>query len=320
MAILVTGSAGFIGSHVTEALLERGDTVIGLDNLNDYYNPTWKQDNLAILEQFDNFQFIKGDILDEALVKSIFDNNSIEYVIHLAARAGVRPSIADPLLYEEVNVRGTLVLLEQARLHQIKHFVLASSSSVYGNRVEVPFSEIDPVNEPISPYAATKKSAEMLGFTYAHLYKLTVTALRFFTVYGERGRPDMAPYLFTEAILTGNPILKFGDGNSKRDYTYITDIVTGVLSALDYSHNGFEVFNLGNNNPISLNEFISTVEEITGKQAIVKQEDMKPGDVEITYANIEKAKSTLNFSPKSTFHEGMTRFVDWYTKKRLNTQ
>lgn len=317
--ILVTGAAGFIGSHTSEAFLKRGDEVIGIDNLNDYYNPAWKQENLDTLQQYEKFSFQKADILDLSTLEEIFAKHQPEKILHLAARAGVRPSIEQPFLYEEVNVRGTLYLLELSRRTSVRHFVMASSSSVYGNQTKIPFSEDDPVNNPISPYAASKKAAEMYGHTYASLYNLSVTALRFFTVYGERGRPDMAPYLFTKAVLTGQPIRKFGDGKTSRDYTYIADIVDGILRASDHEHKGYEVFNLGNNTPVSLNEFIATLEKITGKQAIIQQEEMQPGDVEKTYADIEKAKSLLGYTPRTSFSQGLSKFVSWYKENRVES-
>ncbi|NCN45640.1 NAD-dependent epimerase/dehydratase family protein, partial [Candidatus Pacearchaeota archaeon] len=263
MKILLTGVAGFIASHTAEKLLAAGHDVIGLDEVNDYYDVAWKQENLARLEKYPNFSFVKLDLRDLTEFEPIFQENQFDAIMNLAGRAGVRPSIADPVLYEEVNARGTLNLLEMAKKHQIKRFILASSSSVYGNQTKVPFTETDPVNEPISPYAASKKSAEMYCHVYAHLYGIKTACLRFFTVYGPNGRPDMAPYLFTEAILTGKPIKKFGNGETKRDYTYIDDIVSGVVASLNLE-NKFEIINLGNNNPVSLNEFISTLEEITG--------------------------------------------------------
>ncbi len=314
--IIVTGCAGFIGSHTSNKLLQQGYQVIGIDNLNDYYNPDWKKENLKSLQQSDQFSFHKIDIRDSDNLNQIFKNNSIEKIIHLAARAGVRPSIAQPLLYEEVNIKGTLNLLELAKTSQIKQFVFASSSSVYGNQHKVPFSETDPVNEPISPYAATKKAGEMLCHTYAHLYKMPTTCLRFFTVYGPAGRPDMAPYLFTKAILKHNKINKFGNGTTKRDYTYIDDIVSGVVAALQTEFD-FEIINLGNNKPVSLNEFISTLEKITGQKALINQMGMQPGDVDITYADVSKAKKLLNYEPKTSFSQGLTKFVNWYKKNRL---
>lgn len=316
MKILLTGVAGFIASHTAEKLLAAGHDVIGLDEVNDYYNVSWKQENLTRLEKYPNFSFVKADLRELTALEPIFQQNNFDAIMNLAGRAGVRPSIADPVLYEEVNARGTLNLLEMAKKYQIKRFILASSSSVYGNQTKVPFTETDPVNEPISPYAASKKSAEMYCHVYAHLYGIKTACLRFFTVYGPNGRPDMAPYLFTEAILSGKPIKKFGTGETKRDYTYIDDIVSGVVASLKLE-NQFEVINLGNNSPVSLNEFIHTLEEITGLTMKLEQLPIQPGDVEVTYADISKAQKLLGYQPKTSFKEGMTKFVAWYKAQRI---
>lgn len=321
MTILLTGCAGFIGSHTTKALLQKGYNVIGVDNLNDYYNPSWKQNNLNQLNHENNFTFSRLDITDQAALEQIFkqqqeQNEPIQKIVHLAARAGVRASIEQPLLYQKVNVEGTLNLLELARKYQVVQFVFASTSSIYGAQKKIPFSETDPVNEPVSPYAATKKAAEMLCYTYSHLHQLKVTCLRFFTVYGPAGRPDMAPYLFTEALLKGKPINKFGDGSTKRDYTYIDDIVSGLVAAVEKPF-AFEIINLGNNTPVSLNEFISTLEEITDKKAKINQMGMQTGDVPLTYANIDKAGKLLGYQPKTSLKEGLMKFVEWYRENRL---
>ena len=322
MTILVTGCAGFIGSHTTQALLKKGYNVIGIDNLNDYYNPEWKKQNLAQFKHENNFTYHCLDIIDQEKTGKIFaqaqqQNQPIKKIVHLAARAGVRPSIQNPILYEQTNVLGTLNLLELANDFEIPHFIFASSSSVYGNQAKTPFSEIDPVNKPISPYAATKKAGEMLCHTYAHLYNINTTCLRFFTVYGPAGRPDMAPYLFTEAIMKNKEIKKFGDGTSKRDYTYIDDIVAGVVAAVEKPFE-FEIINLGNNQPVSLNEFIATLEQIIGNKAKINSMPMQPGDVTQTYAEINKAKQLLDFEPKTSLKQGLTKFVAWYQKNRFN--
>lgn len=314
--ILLTGSAGFIGSHTAHTLLEQGHVVVGLDNLNDYYSPDWKRENLARLSQHQNFTFIEGDILDSQLLDKLATNQKFQTIIHLAARAGVRPSIEQPLLYQQVNVEGTLKLLELARAHHINQFIYASSSSVYGNQTKTPFSETDRCDTPVSPYAATKRATELLAHTYHHLYGIQATGLRFFTVYGPDGRPDMAPYLFTKAILTDQPIKKFGDGSTRRDYTYIDDIVAGVVACLDLQ-TGCEVINLGNNIPVTLNEFIQTLEDITGKEMQLTQLPMQPGDVTQTYADISKAQQLLGYNPTTSFHEGMTKFVEWFKENRL---
>ena len=311
MKALVTGAAGFIGSSVTERLLQDNLGVIGLDCLNDYYNPDWKLQNIGDLAKYNSFDFIKGDILDEELLSELFSRHKFDVVVHIAARAGVRPSIADPKLYELVNVRGTLNLLEEARKHKVPQFVFASSSSVYGNRTDTPFSEHDRVDFPISPYAATKKAGEELCYTYAHLYGLKVTCLRFFTVYGPKGRPDMAPYLFAESIMKGQPIKRFGKGDSGRDYTYIDDIVSGITAAIHHPA-AYEIFNLGNSSPVSLNDFIATLEKIIGKRAVIKQLPKQQGDVDITFANISKAKKMLNYNPKTNLEDGLRKLIEWF--------
>ncbi|MBW2990325.1 GDP-mannose 4,6-dehydratase [Candidatus Woesearchaeota archaeon] len=311
MKILLTGCAGFIGSHVSEALLERGDSVIGVDNINDYYDVKIKKGNLEILKNHDNFTFYKEDIRNYEDLKKIFEKEKPEKVVHIAARAGVRPSIEQPLLYEEVNVKGTTNLLDLAKEHKVKSFVFASSSSVYGNQEKIPFSETDKVDNPISPYAATKKSAELLCRKYHDLYNMKITCLRFFTVYGPRGRPDMAPYKFTKLIMEGKPVPRYGNGTTKRDYTYITDIVKGVVSAIDKELE-FEIINLGNNKPVVLNDFIKVIEQATGKKAIIEEQPMQPGDVNITYADIAKAEHLLGYKPETSIEEGMKKFVEWY--------
>lgn len=315
MKILVTGCAGFIGSHVSEALLKRGDSVIGVDNLNDYYDVKFKKQNLEILKKYPGFTFYKEDICNYKAMKKIFEKEKPEKVVHLAARAGVRPSIENPLLYEEVNVKGTLNLLELAKEHKVKSFVSASSSSVYGNQKKIPFSETDNVDNPISPYAATKKAGELLCHAYHHLFNMKITCLRFFTVYGPRGRPDMAPYMFVRNVMAGTPIKKFGDGKSRRDYTFITDIVKGVIAAAD-NELEFEIINLGNNKPVELNKFISIVENLTGKKAVINSLPMQPGDVDTTYADIRKAKKLLGYNPETSFEEGMKQLVEWYKENR----
>jgi len=313
MNILVTGCAGFIGSHVAEALLKRGDYVVGVDNLNDYYGVRIKKKNLRLLKNYSEFKFYKEDIRNYDKLKKIFKKEKPEKIVHLAARAGVRASIQNPLLYQDVNIRGTLNLLDLAKDYKARSFVFASSSSVYGNQKKVPFSETDKVDNPISPYAATKRAAELLCYTYHHLYNMRITCLRFFTVYGPRGRPDMAPYKFTKLIIQGEPIPKYGDGTTKRDYTYIADIVKGVISAVD-KELGFEIINLGNNKPVELNEFIRIIERVTSKKAVIKQLPMQPGDVSITYADISKAQRLLGYKPDTSIEEGMKKFVEWYKK------
>ncbi len=313
--ILVTGVAGFIGSHTAARLLEQGHTVIGIDNLNDYYNPKWKEENLLSLREHKNFTFYQTDILDMPKMEEIFAQHTPRTVMHFAARAGVRQSVQEPELYAEVNVLGTLKVLELAQKYLVKQFVFASSSSVYGNQTKVPFSETDPCNEPVSPYAATKKSGEMLCHTFSMTSPMNILCLRFFTVYGPAGRPDMAPYLFTEALLHDQPITQFGDGSTRRDYTFIDDIVNGVVSSLQLETK-FEIINLGNNQPVSLKEFIATLEKVTGKQAQVIYQEIPTGDVTQTWADITKAQQLLHYHPSTSLEQGLQKFVDWYRQHR----
>lgn len=309
--ILVTGHAGFIGSHLTAKLLESGNKVVGVDNFNDFYSPARKRANVAPFLTNPNFKQYELDILDAGGLKRVFEDQTINTVVHLAARAGVRPSIVNPGLYEEVNVKGTLNILETMRQFNVKHLVFGSSSSVYGNQTKVPFAETDPVNEPVSPYAATKKAGEMLCYTYSYLHKIQITCLRFFTVYGPAGRPDMAPYLFTEKILKGESIIRYGDGKSSRDYTYVNDIVFGIVAAVDKPFD-FEIINLGNHQPVTLNDFIALVEKLTGKKAEIMENPRNPADVLTTYADILKAKKLLDWEPKTKLEDGLKLFIDWY--------
>lgn len=308
--IFLTGGAGFIGSHTARLLLERGDEMILLDDFNDYYSPSQKEKNVEPLVK-GGAHLYRGDIRDETFVKKIMTAERPKKILHLAARAGVRPSLQNPKLYEAVNVGGTLTLLEAARKHNVEQFVFASSSSVYGDHSPVPFSEDTPAVEPISPYAATKRAGELLAYTYHHLYQLPVTCLRFFTVYGPAGRPDMAPYLFMRAIKEGKPIQRFGDGSTQRDYTYIDDIISGVLAAVDHPF-PYEIFNLGNHHTVSLNRFIETLEKILCKKAQIQQMPAQPGDVPITYANIEKAERLLGYQPQTNIENGLRRMSEWY--------
>jgi UDP-glucuronate 4-epimerase len=319
MNILVTGAAGFIGSHVAEALLARGDRVVGLDNFNDYYDPERKWANVEMSLSQPSYHLIEGDVRDGPLLAGLFERESFDTVCHIAAMAGVRTSIQQPARYESVNVGGTLNLLEQARRHGVKTFVFASSSSVYGANNPVPFREDAVVTRPISPYAATKVAKEVLAYTYHHLYGLHCTGLRFFTVYGPRGRPDMAPYLFTRWIAEGHPLRQFGDGSSRRDYTYIEDIISGVVAALDASL-PYELINLGRGETISLSDFIQLVEEVVGRRAIIVQEPPKPGDMPITYADITKARRVLGYNPTVSVREGMVRFWAWYQEHIAKTR
>lgn len=314
MDILVTGGAGFIGSHVCDSLLARGDKVICLDNLNSYYPQKIKVKNISHNIDNPDFTFLVKNLAIKDKVETVFQNYNIDKVVHLAARAGVRFSIERPDLYQESNVQATINLLEVGKKYGVKDFICASSSSVYGKNKKVPFSETDSVNNPASPYAASKRACELFSNTYSHLFNMNITALRYFTVYGPRGRPDMAPYLFTKSISEGTPIKRFGDGTSKRDYTYIDDIVQGTISALDKTLKGFEIMNLGNSSPIGLNNLIKTIENSVGKKAKIIQEPMPVGDVPVTYADISKAERLLDYRPRTNIETGINKFVNWYMK------
>ncbi|MHA2364111.1 MAG: GDP-mannose 4,6-dehydratase [Candidatus Hodarchaeales archaeon] len=309
--ILVTGYAGFIGSHVVESLIPE-EKIIGIDNFNDYYNPQLKELNQKNLINNKNFKAYRGDIQDKKLIKTLFKKNKINKIIHLAARAGVRQSIIEPSLYYETNVNGTLNLLNIAQKFEIEKFLFASSSSVYGNEVKIPFSEDVDTSKPISPYAASKKAGEVLCHTFSHLFNLNITCLRFFTVYGPRGRPDMAPLLFLDKILKNQQLEIFGSYSSQRDYTYISDIVTGIKGALYNKTNSYDIFNLGNSNPVPLNEFIQQLENVTGKKAKKNIIEKRPGDVNTTYADITKAQRCLSYKPIVNLKEGLEKLYDWY--------
>lgn len=313
--VLITGGAGFIGSHVCDSLLARGEKVICVDNFNDYYDPKVKEKNIEKAFKSDNFVLCRVDITNKKELKKVFEENKVDGIIHLAARAGVRASFEDPIIYKEVNVDGTRNLLEFAKEFEIKNFIFGSSSSVYGTNKKIPFSEDDPIENTISPYAQTKKAAERLCKEFHDKYGLSITCLRLFTVYGPRGRPDMAPYKFTRLILEGKPIEMYGDGTSERDYTYVKDVVDGILSALDKDF-GFEIINLGDSEPVELKAFISIIERVTGKKAIVNKMPMQKGDVLMTYADISKAKRLLNYNPKIKIEDGIKLFVGWYKNER----
>jgi len=307
---LVTGAAGFIGSHVCEALLAGGWTVRGLDCFDDFYDPGVKRHNLEQCRADPCFSLVEGDIRDAAIVDRALSEGT-DALVHLAARAGVRPSIERPLLYQDVNVTGTAVLLEAARTHRVPRFIFASSSSVYGNNPKVPFAESDNVDHPISPYAATKKAGELLCHTYHHLYGLDVTCLRFFTVYGARQRPDLAIHKFTRLIEAGKPIPVFGDGSMRRDHTYIDDIVAGVLAAIDRCQ-GYRIYNLGNSSPVSLADLIAAIERALGRKAVIERLPLQPGDVERTYADVNLARAELGYEPKTDLNTGLQHFVTWF--------
>ncbi len=314
MSIWVTGAAGFIGSHVCERLIAAGHKVIGLDNLDPFYDPAIKKRNLSALLKSGRFRFVEGDIRDSACVENMARSDDIECVVHLAAKAGVRPSIADPAGYADVNLRGTAVLLETARQYGIQKFLFASSSSVYGNNPKIPFSEADPVDDPISPYAATKKAGELLCYTYHHLYRMDISCLRFFTVYGPRQRPDLAIHKFARLIEAGRPIPVFGDGSMERDFTYIDDITNAVTAALRQCR-GYAIYNLGHSSPVRLDELIGEIEAALGKPALRDYQPMQPGDVQRTYADISRAERDLGYRPKTPLREGLKQFVEWMRRQ-----
>ena len=336
MKVLVTGAAGFIGSHLSERLLHNGWEVVGVDNFDNFYDPQIKRQNVAGCLKNRNFQLIEADIRDrDAMDKAA--GNGAEIIVHLAAMAGVQPSIAQPLLYADVNINGTMVLLEAAKKHNVRKFIFGSSSSVYGNNKKVPFSENDNVDFPISPYAATKKAGELICHTYHHLYGIFTTCLRLFTVYGPRQRPDLAIHKFARLIEQGKPIPIYGDGSMMRDFTYIDDIIDGIVAAINRltSHKSrlsavasakaeatpapsavegsdeFNIYNLGNASPISVNDLVAKLEKALGKKAVRKYLPLQPGDVERTYADITKAERDLDYKPKTTIEEGLAKFVKW---------
>lgn len=311
MNLLVTGGAGFIGSNLCEALLEKGHSVACIDNFNDFYDPGIKEKNLERCLKNKDFVLHRKDITNFDDLREIFEKNRFDCIFHLAARAGVRESINKPKLFEEVNVKGTQNLLELCRLFKVKKFIFASSSSVYGTNEKVPFSESDAIDNMISPYAKTKRKAELLCMDYSRLYGIKTVCLRLFTVYGPRGRPEMAPYKFTKLVMEGKEIPVFGDGSSKRDYTYVSDIIDGIVSALGRDFD-FEIINLGNSSPVALKEFISTIEDITGKKAMIRHLPKQEGDVPLTFADISKAKKLLGYSPKVSLRQGMKKFFEWY--------
>ena len=340
---LITGGAGFIGSTVAEKLLNNGDKVVVVDNFNDFYDYNRKIRNiLEITNNFnkigefknlskdekisklieivnsDNFTLIYGDIRDREAMDRVFAENSFDLMFNPAAMAGVRPSLLDPMLYEDVNIRGYMNLLELCKKYGVKKFVQASSSSVYGNNKEVPFKETAIVDFAISPYAATKKSCEVMGHVYHNLYNIDMVQLRFFTVYGPKQRPDLAIHKFTKMILEDKPIPFYGDGTTKRDYTYIDDIVDGILKSIAYlfsNENIYEIFNLGESHVVSLKEMVETIENALGKKAILDIQPMQPGDVDKTYADISKAKAMLGYDPQTNFAEGIRKFVEWYKRQ-----
>lgn len=312
--ILITGGAGFIGSHLAEALIRRGDTVTVLDNFHPFYDPAKKRRNLDHIREAGLFDFIEGDIRDQGLVRSTLQRG-FDSIVHLAAMAGVRPSIQDPGLYVSVNLDGTSNLLVEATRAGKPRFLFAGSSSVYGNNTKVPFHEDDPVDHPISPYAATKRAGELLGHTFHAVHGFDFISLRFFTVYGPRQRPEMAIYRFTELINAGEQVPFFGDGSTRRDYTYIDDIVDGIVKALDRAR-GYRIYNLGESGTTSLSELVGLLEASVGKKAVLKREPLPPGDVQETFADTSRARAEIGYSPTVPVSEGIPRFVSWYLRGR----
>jgi UDP-glucuronate 4-epimerase len=313
--LLITGGAGFIGSHLVDRRLARGDRVVVLDDFNDFYDPRLKRANVATHVREPAFRLVEGDIRDRSLVFRLFAEEKFDAVLHLAARAGVRPSLTLPVLYEEVNVVGTLHLLEAAVAYGAPRFLFASSSSVYGVNSKLPFSEDDPIERPISPYATTKRAGELHVYTAHHLHGLAATCLRFFTVYGPRQRPEMAIAKFIRSIDTGAPIPFYGDGESRRDYTYIDDIADGVEAALERGL-GFEIINLGGARPVTLSELVTAIEKAVGKPAVLDRQLDQPGDVPVTFASVEKGAKLLNFRARVPLEEGLRRSVEWYREQR----
>lgn len=317
MTYLVTGGAGFIGSHLVDRLLRRGERVVCVDNFISYYDPARKRRNVTWAAAQPGYTLVEADLRDATAMEAIFAAHRPRKIAHIAAMPGPRPSIANPGLYEAVNVGGTVQLLELARRYEAEAFLLASTSSVYGRTEKLPFEESDPTDRPLSPYAATKKAAEVLAYTFHSLYKLPVAVVRFFTVYGPRGRPDMTPYLFVDKMVRNQPITLFNGGKELfRDYTYVDDIVSGVVAALDRIA-GYEIFNLGNSQPVEMRRFVALLEQITGHQARIETPPLPATEPPITYASTEKARRLLGFTPSTTVEVGLTRFWEWYQAEVL---
>jgi UDP-glucuronate 4-epimerase len=315
--ILVTGGAGFIGSHLVDHLLAEGEwRVTVVDDFNDFYAPEVKRQNVRPHLQAALYSLFEADIRNRAQLEDVFKAAEFDCIVHLAARAGVRPSLAEPMLYAETNINGTLNLLELAREHGVKQFVFGSSSSVYGINAKVPFSEEDPIRQPISPYAATKAAGELICHTYAHLYGIRCVCLRFFTVYGARQRPDLAIHKFAKLISENRPIPVFGDGRTRRDYTYIDDIIAGVRAAVDYRESDYEVFNLGESQTVELNELIALLEKELDRHALIERQPTQPGDVPQTFADVTKARRLLGYDPQTKIEDGIKRFVEWFLSER----
>lgn len=314
----MTGGAGFIGSHLVDHLLAEGSwKVTVVDDLNDFYSPEIKRLNMSAHCGEDRFRFAECDIRDANELKTVFDEAEFDVIVHLAARAGVRPSLKEPKLYVETNINGTTNLLELAKEFSVPQFVFGSSSSVYGINSKVPFSEEDKIFQPISPYAATKAAGELLCHTYSHLYDIRTVCLRFFTVYGARQRPDLAIHKFTRLISEGRPIQVFGDGSSRRDYTYVDDIIQGVRAAIDYDATMHEVFNLGESETTELRRLIELIEETLGVKAVIDRQAMQPGDVPVTYADISKAREMLKYNPYTRIEDGIPKFVEWFRSSHV---
>jgi len=327
--ILVTGAAGFIGFHLARKLLDAGHAVIGYDSVNDYYDPSLKEARLAVLHDYENFTFFRNDLIDEQILSKVFDDHNPRLVVHLAAQAGVRYSLINPKVYMESNLIGFFNILEACRHHDVEHFIYASSSSVYGMNEKIPFSTQHNVDHPISLYGATKRSNELMAHTYSHLYDLPTTGLRFFTVYGPWGRPDMALFLFTKAILKSESIEVYNNGEMKRDFTYIDDIINGLLSLLDSPPNAidhwngqvtdpssskasFKLYNIGNNSPVNLMDFINEIEKQLGKKAKINYKPLQPGDVVASHADVQDLAEDFGYRPTTTVSEGITKFIEWY--------
>jgi UDP-glucuronate 4-epimerase len=315
MKVLVTGGAGFIGSHVCQRLIERGDDIIVLDNCNDFYDPGIKARNVERIRETGEFPFYCKDLLDRKALEAIFESHRPDRIIHLAAYAGVRPSLENPVLYSDVNVTGTSLLLQFAQSYGAKSMVFGSSSSVYGINSKTPFHEEDAIRQPISPYAVTKRAGELLCFSHHHNQGMPISCLRFFTVYGPRQRPEMAIHKFTRRIFKGEEIQVFHEGRSQRDYTYVEDIVAGVIASLDRP-NGFRIFNLGNSRTVPLLSLIELIEKALGRRAQIRMMPAQPGDVPITYADISRARAELDYAPSTPIEEGVPKFVEWYVRER----
>jgi len=317
MNFLVTGGAGFIGSHVCERLLNDGHAVWAFDDLNPFYDPQLKRQNLRDIQSLARpFEFVQGDLNDRAALDALFGRVKFDQIIHLAARAGVRPSLIDPALYQRVNVEGTVNLLEAARKNRVKKIIIASSSSVYGVNSKVPFSETDPICSAISPYAASKLACESLGHVYHHVYGLDVAVLRLFTVYGPRQRPDLAIRKFATLIQAGRPVPVFGDGSLARDYTYITDTVDGIMASTQKEF-GFEIFNLGESQTVKLGRLVELLEAALGKKAVIDRLPLQAGDVPVTFADISKARARLGYQPQVAIESGIRLFIDWFRKNTV---